>query len=261
MSGLNSVKKRASSPGSEFDPSKPPLIELPGLPALPPEALKTDFLQKAFTEAIHWQVEPLFKESFFPDFLPGSVNVRAAVCIAITPSLTQPGVLFTRRAAHLHNHGGQICFPGGRIEGSDATEIAAALRETHEEIGVQPHFVDYLGRHPIFVTSTRFAMRPVIGRLRPGFELRADESEVAEIFEVPLHILMDPANHQLHQVIFADGSHREYFSIPWGPYFIWGATAVLMRNVYHHLAAAWHVLAQPDFLTPSMQAGLNRLRL
>lgn len=232
-----------------FDPSQPPLIPVPSLPALPLQALEPDFLAQAFREPVHWQVDSLFKNSFFPGFLPESPNVRAAVCIAITPSINNPGVLFTRRAIHLHNHAGQISFPGGRIEHSDVSIAAAAMREAQEEVGIAPEFMHYLGQHPVFVTTTRFAMCPVIMQLQTGFQLHADPSEVEEIFEVPLQILMNPQKHQLHQVSANDGSRRVYFAIPWGPYFIWGATAVLVRNMYHYLAAAWRQLAQADFLT------------
>lgn len=231
-----------------FDPSQAPLLPVPYLPALPSQALEPDFVVQAFRQPISWQVDSLFKDSFYPHFLPKSKNVRAAVCIAITPSAQNPGVLFTRRALHLHNHAGQISFPGGRIEQSDLSIAAAAMREAQEEVGIAPEFMHYLGQHPIFVTTTQFAMCPVIMQLQNGFQLQADPGEVEEIFEVPLHVLMDPQKHQLHQFRASDGSRRVYFSIPWGPYFIWGATAVLVRNMYHYLAAAWRQLGQPDFV-------------
>lgn len=244
---INQARKSLSVAG--FDPSQAPLLSLPPLPALPLQALQTQFLQQAFSQPVAWHVDAIFKDDFYPEFLPGSSNVRSAVCIAFTPPTDTPGVLFTRRAIHLHNHAGQISFPGGRIERSDASAIAAALRETQEEVGIAPEYMQYLGQHPIFVTSTRFAMRPVLVQLQAGFQLQADTSEVAEIFEVPLQVLMDPQQHQLHQLVLPDGSSRLYFAISWGPYFIWGATAVLIRNVYHYLAAAWRHLAAPDFQT------------
>jgi 8-oxo-dGTP pyrophosphatase MutT (NUDIX family) len=147
-------------------------------------------------------------------------------------------VLFTRRAAHLHHHAGQISFPGGRIEPSDSGPVAAALRETREEIGVDRHFVQVIGTQPTLLTTTHFLMTPVIGELLPGFRVRPDESEVAEVFEVPLAVLMDPARHVLHQLETSHGHGRCYFAIPWESRFIWGATAILIRNFYHFLAAS-----------------------
>ena len=222
-----------------FDPRSQPLVALDPLPDLPAQAQQLDFLRSAFAQPIQWQVEPLFRSSFYPEFLPGSMNVRSAVCIGVMQRPDGPTVIFTRRAMHLHNHAGQISFPGGRIEASDLGPVEAALRETQEEIGIEPRFVRYLGQHPIFVTSTQFAMRPVIGELQAGFQVLPDSSEVAEVFEVPLSVLLDPQRHQLHHADLPDGAGRYYFSIPWGPYFIWGATAVLIRNLYHHLSAAW----------------------
>lgn len=226
-----------------FDPRSHPLVALDPLPDLPSQALQLDFMRSAFGQPVQWQVEPLFRSSFHPDFLPGSVNIRAAVCIGVIQRPDGPSIIFTRRATHLHNHAGQISFPGGRIEPSDVGPVEAALRETQEEIGIEPRFVRYLGQHPIFVTSTQFAMRPIIGELQAGFTVVPDSAEVAEVFEVPLSVLLDPQRHQLHHAILPDGTQRQYFSIPWGPYFIWGATAVLVRNLYHHLSAAWNQLS------------------
>src|SRR5690606_20111232 len=92
-------------------------------------------------------------------------------------------VLFTRRASHLYDHAGQISFPGGRIEASDRDAIAAALRETYEEIGVGPQFIQLIGTQPSYLTSTRFTMKPVIGQILPGFTITPDLTEVAEVFE------------------------------------------------------------------------------
>ena len=172
----------------------------------------------------------------------GATGVAATPAAVLFPIVQRPHghtVLLTQRTDHLRDHAGQVSFPGGRVDAVDVSPQATALRETQEEIGIEPRFVRYLGQHPIFVTSTQFAMRPIIGELQEGFQVLPDSSEVAEVFEVPLSVLLDPQCHQLHHADLPDGAGRYYFSIPWGPYFIWGATAVLIRNLYHHLSAAW----------------------
>lgn len=230
-------KRAVVVPG--FDPQTQPIVEAPrDLLPLGNTALQLDFIQQAFRDDIAWSVEPVFTESFQADTLELNGVVQAAVFFPLVQRLDGLHVIFTRRASHLYDHAGQICFPGGRIEKSDGTPVAAALRETQEEIGVSPEFIQLIGTQPGFLTSTRFTMKPVIGYLTSGFTLRPDETEVAEIFEVPLAFLMDPAHHYLHKANLPDGGHRYYFSMPWGSYFIWGATAALIRNFYHFLAAA-----------------------
>ena len=154
-------------------------------------------------------------------------------------------VLLTQRTDHLTDHPSQISFPGGRSEASDADAVATALREAHEEIGLEASRVEILGSLPTYTTGTGFVVTPVVGLVRPGFVLQPDPFEVAEVFEVPLAWLMDPANHQRHAVEIA-GVRREFFSIPWPGsdangqarrYFIWGATAAMLRNLYRFLSA------------------------
>lgn len=166
----------------------------------------------------------------------------AAVFVPLIPGPDGLDVLFTRRASHLNHHAGQISFPGGRIEASDPDPVYAALRETHEETGIEPRYVQLLGTQPALLTTTQYAMTPVVGVLTPGYSLVPNACEVAEIFQVPLSALMDPRLHRLHQVSFPDGGHRHYFSITWQSYFIWGATAALIRNLYHQLAATHQCL-------------------
>jgi len=157
----------------------------------------------------------------------------------------EPTVLLTQRTDHLTDHPSQISFPGGRVEPDDADATATALREAEEEIGLDPARVEVLGSLPTYTTSTGFIVTPIVGLVRPGFDLKLDPFEVAEVFEVPLGWLMDPANHQRHAVE-ADGLRREFFSIPWPGvdaegrprrYFIWGATAAMLRNLYRFLSA------------------------
>ena len=226
-----------------FDPEvQPVLAPKARLTPLPLQILQADFVRAAFTTPVAWDVEPVFSEAFRIDTDSLNQAVQAAVLFPLVQRESGLQVLLTRRSPNLSAHPGQISFPGGRIEPSDGGPLDAALRETYEEIGVAPGFVEVWGRHPNFLTGTGFAMEPVIGLIRDGFEIKPDITEVAEVFEVPLSFLMDPANHRLHAVTLPDGKQRLYFSMPWGPYFIWGATAALIRNLYHHLAAAQRVL-------------------
>ncbi|MFT0533509.1 CoA pyrophosphatase [Castellaniella hirudinis] len=231
-----------SSPASQrsghFDPAAQPLLPGVPLPALPAQCLQLDYIRDAFQRRVSWQVEPLFAQSFVPGGAAYAAARQAAVLMPLVQRDTGLQVLFTRRADHLHDHAGQISFPGGCIEPTDAGVIDTAIRETQEEIGVARQFVQVMGVQPSLLTTTQFLMTPVIGELLPGFQLAADQSEVAEIFEVPLHVLMDPAQHRLHQLQTAWGHGRCYFSVSWQSYFIWGATAILLRNFYYFLAAS-----------------------
>jgi 8-oxo-dGTP pyrophosphatase MutT (NUDIX family) len=226
-----------------FDPNTQPVVSSKALTPLLPETLQLDFIRAAFNCPIDWEVEPVFAKSFSDGVTCENVT-HAAVFIALVQRPAGLHVIFTRRAPHLYDHAGQISFPGGRIEPGDPDAIAAALRETQEEIGIAPGFVDIIGTQPRFLTSTRFTMKPVIGAVRPGFSITPNLTEVAEVFEVPLSVLMDTGQHRLHEARLPDGGHRFYFSISWHAYFIWGATAALVRNLYHYLAAAQGVLVR-----------------
>jgi 8-oxo-dGTP pyrophosphatase MutT (NUDIX family) len=140
----------------------------------------------------------------------------------------------------LRDHAGQISFPGGRVEPEDVDVEAAALRETEEEIGLARRHIEVIGRLPTYTTVTAFEVTPVVGLLEPGFSLKLDPFEVAEAFEVPLQYLMTPAHHQRHIFTF-EGGQREFLSMPWPQgseeYFIWGATAAMLRNFYRFLSA------------------------
>lgn len=221
-----------------FAPEQQPVLELPPLPPIDPYYLQADFLQQALQLPISWSVEPLFADEFAPGFeqFPGAR--KAAVCIPLVQRPEGLSMLLTRRAGHLVHHAGQISFPGGRVEAEDQNAIETALRETHEEVGIAPHYIQALSEEPVFITNSRFAMRPVVGLVQPDFQLRIDQAEVAEAFEVPLAVLMDPAQHQLHRLQRGQQPTRYYFSMTWQRYFIWGATAVVIRNLYHHVAAA-----------------------
>lgn len=145
-------------------------------------------------------------------------------------------VLLTRRTAHLHNHAGQISFPGGRAEPDDPSLEVTALREAEEEIGLQPDRVEVLGRLHEYVTVTGYRVTPVVGLVDVPFEPQLDAFEVAEVFEVPLTFFLDPRNHQRNSVIW-EGNDRQYYAMPYGRHYIWGATAGMLMNLYQHLTA------------------------
>ena len=157
----------------------------------------------------------------------------AAVLIAVVDH-PQPTVLLTQRAAHLHDHAGQISFPGGKIDPEDASPLDAALREAWEEIGLSREFIDPIGYLDLYATGFGFRILPTVARVRPGFELRISEAEVDDAFEVPLAFLMDPANHQLHRKEFR-GMERAYYAMPFEERYIWGATAGILRVLYERI--------------------------
>jgi 8-oxo-dGTP pyrophosphatase MutT (NUDIX family) len=144
-------------------------------------------------------------------------------------------VIFTQRAAHLKDHSGQVSFPGGRMAAGDPSPEATALRETREEIGLESERVEILGRLPEYHTRTGYRITPVVGVVALPLELRADASEVDEIFEVPLAFLLDPANHQRHSREW-QGELRWFFAMPYEGRYIWGATAGMLVNLYRLLA-------------------------
>jgi len=160
----------------------------------------------------------------------------AAVLVPVVMRAEGLTVLLTRRTAHLHDHAGQISFPGGRAEPGDASAAATALRETEEEIGLVAARVEIIGQLSQYVTVTGYRVTPVVGLVALPLELRPDEFEVAEVFEVPLEFLLDPANHQRNSVVNA-GIERHYYAMPYGRHYIWGATAGMLMNFYAHLTA------------------------
>ena len=145
-------------------------------------------------------------------------------------------VLLTRRSDSLKHHAGQIAFPGGRIDLSDTSATAAALREASEEIGVDRTHVTPLGFLDTYTTGTGFTISPLVGLIEPGFTTVLQREEVAEAFEVPLAFLMDPANHEMHTRPW-QGIDRRYYAMTWGHYYIWGATAGMLMNLRERLFA------------------------
>ncbi len=224
-----------------FDPEQLPTLRVDDhMPAVTASALQAAALRERFHTPPAWvpeiAVEPLFTAR-------SPAHASVLVPLVQRDELT---VLLTQRTAHLNDHPGQISFPGGRVEPTDADAADTALREAEEEIGLARAHVDVLGTLPTYTTGTAFVVTPVIALVQPGFALSPDEFEVAEIFEVPLSFLMNPANHRWHAFESPAAARREFLSIPWtgvdangAPrrYFVWGATAAMLRNLYRFLVA------------------------
>lgn len=205
------------------------------LPALAGDRLTDRWLREHLPEAAAWTPE-------WPgDGLRFGVRspMAASVLVPLVLRDQGPQVLLTRRTAHLRAHAGQISFPGGRAEPHDLSATATALREAQEEVGLDPTRVEVIGQLPAYTTVTNFVVTPVVALVPAPLTLAADPFEVDEAFEVPLAFLMDPAHHHRHEWEAA-GVRRRFLSMPWqgpqGEYFIWGATAAMLRNLYAFLA-------------------------
>jgi 8-oxo-dGTP pyrophosphatase MutT (NUDIX family) len=160
--------------------------------------------------------------------------IRPAAVLIPVVDHPQPTVLLTQRSAHLNDHAGQISFPGGKIDPTDASPLDAALREAEEEIGLSREFIDPIGYLDLYGTGFGFRILPTVARVRPGFDLRINHSEVDDAFEVPLAFLMDPQNHQVHSKEFR-GMERSYYAMPFEERYIWGATAGILRVLYERI--------------------------
>ena len=218
-----------------FDPRQIPVVGIDShLPAVALAALQPAALRQRFASPPVWEPE-LRAEAKFMDRAP----VHASVLVPIVMR-EQPTVLLTERTMHLSNHSGQIAFPGGKVDDDDADASATALREAQEEIGLEGAFVQVLGEMPHYVTGSAFIITPVVALVQPGFTLTPNAFEVADVFEVPLEFLMNPAHHQRH-IFEWQGVQREWFSMPYqspaAQRFIWGATAGMLRNFYRLLSA------------------------
>ena len=224
-----------------LDPHAVPVIGTDHhLDAVAPARLTPQSLRERFAVADGWLPEIAGDGRLLAQREPAA----AAVLVPLVARENGLHVLLTRRTDHLRDHAGQISFPGGRVEAHDADATATALRETAEEVGLPLERIEIIGRLPVYTTVTSFVITPVVALVQPPFTLALDSFEVAEVFEVPLHFLMTPANHQRHAFEFA-GTQRQFLSMPWQgrgadgsarEYFIWGATAAMLRNLYRFLS-------------------------
>ena len=164
-----------------------------------------------------------------PELIPAAVLV---------PLVSRPQgftILLTQRTEHLHDHAGQISFPGGRVEAFDDGPVATALRETEEEIRLNRRFVEIAGALDNYETATGFLVTPVVGFVRPGFTLEPDRFEVADIFEMPLAFVLDPTHHQTASRVVC-GKERTFYVFEYREHFIWGATAGMLMNLFRRLS-------------------------
>jgi len=224
------------------DPQSVPVVAVDShLPGVPAHGLTPRAVRERFARPPSWQPEFAGDGRRFEE----RVLLPAAVLVPLVERSDGLHVLLTQRTAHLRDHAGQISFPGGRTEADDIDAVATALREAHEEIGLAREHVEVVGALPVYTTITAFEVTPVVAIVRPTFSLALDAFEVAEAFEVPLSFLMTPAHHQQHEVAI-EGLRRRFLSMPWTSvdasgvekrYFIWGATAAMLRNLYRFLAA------------------------
>ena len=225
------------------DPHAIPVIGTDAhLPPVPADRLQPEALRRRFADP------PLWIPTLAGDgqrFNPEGAPVAASVLVPLVMRADGLHVLLTRRTAHLRDHAGQISFPGGRSELDDVDAVATALRETEEEVGLDRSHIEIIGALPVYYTVTSYAVTPVVALVEPGFTLMLDAFEVDQAFEVPLDFLMTPANHRRHSAPLG-GQQRQFLSMPWpqtqqlpgaeAPFFIWGATAAMLRNLYHFLA-------------------------
>lgn len=190
-------------------------------PDLPPEQV----LHRDRGQNGDFQLNPVLLETHRDRVLP-----LAAVLIGVVEYEEEPTVILTRRSEKLKKHSGQVALPGGRVDVSDPSPLAAVLRETEEEIGLTSGFVDIAGYLETFETGSGFRVLPVVGFVRPGFKLNVNMDEVADVFEVPLAFLMNRANHKIESDV-RDGQVISYYSMSHGRHHIWGVTAGILRNL------------------------------
>ena len=232
-----------SKPLPKFDPRTIPVQGIDDhLNCVALDRLTPDALRQRFASPPLWTPEHSVEKKF--------ENREPAAAAVLMPLVMRQELMLilTQRTTNLSTHSGQVALPGGRTDATDIDAADTALREATEEIGLPRSYVEVLGALPIYVTGTAYSVTPVVALVTPGFELQPNPGEVADVFEVPLAYLMNPAHHRRHAVEF-DGITREWLSMPYLDHsvrqetgqsqerFIWGATAGMLRNLYRFLSA------------------------
>ncbi len=215
------------------------------LAPVPDLRLRAEFIRGHFQSKPSWQPEIISDRMRAADAL----LIPAAVLVPLVETANgELSMLLTQRTERLKKHSGQIAFPGGKVDPEDRDPVDAALREAFEEVGLERKLFEVLGTMPIYETGTGFAITPVVALIQDGFSMSLSEQEVAEAFTVPLSFLMNPRFHQRRSFEWENRS-REFYAMPYagvrhteeGPqdaeYFIWGATAAMIRNLYRFLSA------------------------
>ncbi|WP_344764814.1 CoA pyrophosphatase [Actimicrobium antarcticum] len=218
-----------------FDPERIPVESIAGERSVNAENLTSFWLRQRFAVPEDWSHE-LLDENLFT--APARVPRPASVLLPIVARSQGLTMLLTQRSANLTDHPGQISFPGGRADAGDLSAIDTALREAEEEIGLARRHIEVIGTLPDYITMTGYQITPVVALVEPPFDLRAEPGEVDEIFEVPLSFLMNGMHHERRAVMLPDGSGRRlFYAMPYERFFIWGATAGILRNLFHFLRA------------------------
>jgi 8-oxo-dGTP pyrophosphatase MutT (NUDIX family) len=235
--------KTTDTSRSIFDPREVPILSRDShMPAIEQGLLTPDGLRLRFTQEKYWEAE-VTDENRAALAREGSAKAGrgndltpAAVLIPLIIYENELKILLTQRTAHLYDHPGQISFPGGRSDSKDTSAIDTALREAKEEIGLPSDRVEVLGSLPHYLTITGYQVTPVVSLIDAGHAYAPDEFEVADIFEVPMEYLMNPHHHEQRMWQSPQG-HRRFYAMPYENKFIWGATAGMLRNLYHFLKA------------------------